>query len=399
MEESAVFMATPATLVGCAKAAGTSCSRIPDDYAAAAEPVQALSLDVSCDLIRPIQYLRAVAALMVVWLHALYIIPGAAAQLNVPNFGGAGVDLFFVISGFIMVVTTAAKDVTPTEFLRRRIVRVVPLYWLLTLAVIALAAYKDSFRNLGYPPVAIAKSLLFVPYTSIPGQPGSVWPIALLGWTLNFEMFFYALFAISLAAPRRLRLPGLVLTLGSLVVIGRLFGPFTEPLALVYTSPLLLEFVAGMILAHGWLRDGLQGWSPWSWLFVAVGICAFGLRDANFITQHSGAITMCGAVIIVGACLHPKIYAIQSRPLLELGNASYSIYLFHPFALDALVWGWHRMFPLVTFASSVLFMALALPLCAAVGWSCYQFIERPLTSRLQKSRQKTDVSQRLKASA
>lgn len=60
-------------------------------------------------MIRPIQYLRAVAALMVVWVHALYIIPGAAQQFNAPNFGGAGVDLFFVISGFIMVVTTAEK--------------------------------------------------------------------------------------------------------------------------------------------------------------------------------------------------------------------------------------------------------------------------------------------------
>src|ERR1700722_8838911 len=99
MEESAVFMATPATLVGCAKEAGTSCSRNPDDNVAAGVPIQAMSLDVSRDVIRPIQYLRAVAALMVVWLHALYIIPGAAAQLNVPNFGGAGVDLFFVISG------------------------------------------------------------------------------------------------------------------------------------------------------------------------------------------------------------------------------------------------------------------------------------------------------------
>lgn len=335
-------------------------------------------------MIRPIQYLRAVAALMVVWVHAFYIIPGAAQQFNIPNFGGAGVDLFFVISGFIMVVTTAEKEVTPAQFFCRRLVRIAPLYWLATLAMIAGAAYADSFKSLGYPPVAIAKSLLFIPYTALGGHPGNVWPILAQGWTLNFEMFFYGLFALSLAAPRRLRLAGLALTLGSLVVIGELFGPFVEPLALVYTNGLLLEFAAGVILAHGWLRDRSRDWSPWSWLFVAVGVCAIGLRDSRFITQHSWSITMCGAVIIVGGCLHPKICAIQNRPLLELGNASYAIYLSHGFVLEALVWSWHRVFPIVTLASSVLFVALALSLSAVAGWSCYQFIERPLTSRLRK---------------
>jgi exopolysaccharide production protein ExoZ len=334
-------------------------------------------------LIGPIQYLRALAALMVVWVHSLYMIPGAAERLDAPNFGGAGVDLFFVISGFIMVVTTAEKDMTPVAFFCRRIVRVVPLYWLATLAVIACAASEDSFKDLRYPPAAIAKSLLFIPYTTRE-FPDSAWPILQNGWTLNFEMFFYALFALSLALPRRFRLPGLAATLGILVVIGKLFSPFGNPLAAVYTSPLLLEFAAGMILAHGWLRAGSRAWSPWSLLFVVFGFCAIGLRDSRFIMGHSWFITMSGAFIIVGGCLHPKISAIQSRPLLELGNASYAIYLVHQFVLEALAWSWLRVFPLVTWASSALFMALALLLCAAAGWTCYQFVERPLTSRLRK---------------
>lgn len=336
-------------------------------------------------MIRSIQYLRALAALMVVWVHSLYMIPGVAEQFNVPNFGGAGVDLFFVISGFIMVVTTAEKHVTPMEFFCRRIVRVVPLYWLATLAMIACAGYGHSFKDLGYPPAAIAKSLLFVPYTAIGGHPGNVWPILGQGWTLNFEMFFYALFALSLAAPRRFRLPGLAMTLGSLAVIGRLFGPFGNPLAVVYTSRLLLEFAAGMILAHVWLRDRSRDWSPWSLLFVVFGFCAIGFRDLTFITDHAAAfITMSAAFVIVAGCLHPRIAAIQNRPLLELGNASYAIYLVHQFVVEALAWFWVRLFPLVTWASSVLFMASTLLLCAAAGWSCYRLIERPLTSRLRE---------------
>jgi exopolysaccharide production protein ExoZ len=343
-------------------------------------------------MIRSIQYLRALAALMVVWVHAMYMIPGVAEQINAPNFGGAGVDIFFIISGFIMVVTTADKDVTPVGFFCRRIIRVVPLYWLATLAMIVGGASEHSFKDPGLPAFAIAKSLLFVPYTAIGGHPGNVWPILGQGWTLNFEMFFYALFALSLAAPRRLHLPGLVVTLGSLVVIGRLFGPFGNPLAVVYTSPLLLEFAAGMILAHRWLRDGSRDWSPWTPLIVVFGFCAIGLRDSRFVPQHAAFITMCAAFIIVAGCLHPKIYAIQNRPFLELGNASYAIYLIHQFVLEALVWSWLRVFPLVTRASSVLFMALALLLCAAAGWSCYRFIERPLTSRLREFVKKPQAS-------
>jgi exopolysaccharide production protein ExoZ len=326
-------------------------------------------------VIRPIQYLRALAAMMIVWVHSLYIIPGTVERLGVPNFGGNGVDLFFVISGFIMVVTTVGKKVTPQRFFLRRIIRVVPLYWLATLAVIACAAAKHSF-NEPYPPAAIVKSLLFIPYSSLE-VPRGVWPILQNGWTLNYEMFFYSLFALSLAAPRRVRLPSLAVTLGSLVVIGRVFGPFGSPLALFYTSAFLLEFVAGMILAHGWLRHGSRDSLLQSALLIVFGLYCMG-------STHSRLIVMSGAFILVAGCLNPRICAIRNRPLLELGNASYSIYLTHEFVLEALAWSWIRLIPLATWASAALFLVLAPVLCALAGCLCYRCIERPLTSQLRR---------------
>jgi exopolysaccharide production protein ExoZ len=324
-------------------------------------------------VIRSIQYLRALAAISVVWLHAVYIIPEVAERLGAPFFGGSGVDLFFVISGFIMVATTARKDVRPAEFFWLRIIRVVPLYWLATLAVVASAAFEHSLTNL-YAPSAIAKSLLFIPYRA--PESSSDTPILQNGWTLNFEMFFYALFALSLAAPRRWRLPGLVLTLGLLAAAGKLFGPFASPSAAAYTSPLLLEFVAGMILAYTWLRHASPVWLPQPLLLIALGVYCLG-------ATHSRFIVMCGAFIIVAACLHPKICAIRNRPLLELGDASYALYLTHQFVLEALAPLWVRTFPRATRTSSALFMALALALCIAAGWLCYRLIERPMTSRLR----------------
>jgi exopolysaccharide production protein ExoZ len=320
--------------------------------------------------------LRALAAMMVVWVHSLYVIPGVLERLGASYFGGSGVDLFFVISGFIMVVTTAAKDLTAPRFFGLRVIRVVPLYWLATLATIACAAYRHSFKDLYYTPGEIAKSLLFVPYVSGGGDSVGVWPIVLNGWTLNYEMFFYALFALSLAAPRRLRFSGLVVTLGLLAVIGRLFGPFANPLASVYTSSLLLEFAAGMILACLWLRDAQRNGLALSLLAIAVGFYCLGSVFSRFVVAS-------GALLVVAGCLHPKISTLRNRPLLELGNASYAIYLVHDFVLAALAWAWLRVFPSVTCASSVCFMAAALVLCAAAGWLCYRFIERPLISRLR----------------
>jgi exopolysaccharide production protein ExoZ len=325
-------------------------------------------------VIRPIQYLRALAAMMVVWVHSVFIIPGAAERLGAPYFGGSGVDLFFVISGFIMVVTTSRTEFTPQKFFLLRIIRVVPLYWLATLAWIAYKAFQHSFR--GLTPAAIAQSLLFIPYIS-PEFPPGVWPILANGWTLNYEMFFYALFALSLAAPTRIRLPALCVTLVSLVVIGRVFGPFALALASNYSSPYLLEFVAGIILAQSWLRGPPRDSLPQSLFLIVFGFYCLGSLGSQLPVLG-------GAFLIVAGCLHPKICAIQNRPLLELGNASYSIYLTHQFVLEALAWSWMRVFPLITWTSSVFFTALALILCALAGWLCYRFIERPLTSHLRK---------------
>jgi exopolysaccharide production protein ExoZ len=334
--------------------------------------------------------------MMVVWLHCLYVIPGAVERLGTPYFGSSGVDLFFVISGFIMVVTTADKDVTPSRFFCLRLIRIAPLYWAMTLVLVACAALGHSYieldnaqwrigldgcindaclTHLRYAPAAIVKSLLFIPYRS-PEFPGGVWPILLQGWTLNYEMFFYALFALSLAPPSRFRLPALVATLGLLVVAGKLFGPFTSPLASTYSNPMLLEFAAGMILAQAWMHAEPRDWRPYSALLIVLGFYAIG-------SQHSRYVIMSGAFIIVACCLHPRICAIKSRPLLELGNASYSIYLTHQFVLAALAWSWMRVLPRVTWASTAVFVALALALCAVTGVLCYRYFERPLTDRLR----------------
>jgi exopolysaccharide production protein ExoZ len=291
------------------------------------------SQDVS--MIRPIQYLRGIAAMMVVWQHSVG--QGAtSAFIRVPEFGIYGVDLFFAISGFIMVVTTWDKPITPIEFIGHRIRRVVPLYWAATLLMVAIAMVAPALsNNLQFDAVSLLKSLFFIPYDSL-SFPGTMFPLLTPGWTLDYEMFFYALFAASLFAKRNWRLPLLIATLATLVVSSYVLPLKSVPMQ-VYTSPRLLEFAAGMILGRLWV-------------------------------------------------MKKRAPGNGGQPLLmALGDASYSIYLSHLFTLGALHAVWVRAVPVATMTSSIALMVVSLTTCAVAGWMCYWLVEKPLTMRLQGS--------------
>jgi exopolysaccharide production protein ExoZ len=327
-------------------------------------------------MIRPIQYLRAIAALMVVWHHSLGQVPGVWQFIRVPEFGPSGVDLFFIISGFIMLVTTDGKEVTAREFFRNRIVRVAPMYWLMTMLMLACAVLAPSqFRTLKFSGAAILQSLLFIPYDSL-SFPGETLPLLVPGWTLNYEMFFYALFAVSLLVPTRFRLVSLVSTLGALVLAGHVVEP-TNPILSTYTNPRLLEFAAGAIMGHFWIRGVLRVRLLFSVIWIGLGIWLLAM------VGEMPDSPMEGAALIVGGCLNPALAGLQSRVMLALGDASYSIYLSHIFTLGVLRTAWVRLVPHVTLVSAIAFMAVALIASAVAGFAVYRWVESPLTARLR----------------
>jgi len=185
-----------------------------------------------------IQYLRALAALSVVAFHA-------CQWMRIPfDIGSAGVDVFFVISGFIMWRTTSESGVKPMEFLRKRAIRIVPLYWMVTLALLASAlAFPDSFRDVQPTPWHVFASLAFVQHLNPIGLP---FPLLPIGWTLNYEVVFYLMFAGALLVPKAHRAMALTLALAGLT----LFGFIYPPAYIMLCNPLLLEFAAGMWLAR-----------------------------------------------------------------------------------------------------------------------------------------------------
>lgn len=329
-------------------------------------------------MIRNLQVLRAFAALSVVHLHAALQTPWAV--------GNFGVDLFFVLSGFIMSHVCATG---PERFAARRLARILPLYGLATLAMFALAvAAPTPERATNAEPMHLLQSLLFIPYLKSPGQ---IMPILDLGWTLNYEMAFYAIVAGALALGLRRH----ATAVAALVVVAGVaalnaYGPGSVA-AIFYTNWIALEFSLGVAIY--WLtRSSVTARVP-----PAVALTMLLLAVAALILAEMGGATagrtemrllLLGppaAVILACAVLLERSHAVRNRLLLLLGDASYAIYLSHVFTVQIL---YRLVVPRlgleVTGLPAVL---LALLVSAAVGIAIHLWVERPLLRRLVRRRE------------
>ena len=202
-------------------------------------------------MIVSLQYLRAFAAMLVVAFHAcdkLAKMQGADPSVAFP-VGLTGVDIFFVVSGFIIFVTAKQSDIGPFGFMRKRVIRVVPLYWVLTLLLAAVAVVKpDVLTTSVFETRHFVASMLFIPWQH--PQIDALLPLLIPGWTLNYEMAFYAMFAASLFLPKPIRLWALLALLAGLAISGAIVP--LDGIAGFYTDPIILEFAAGLLIARAW---------------------------------------------------------------------------------------------------------------------------------------------------
>lgn len=276
-----------------------------------------------------IQYLRGLAAVLVVCFHSM--IMKAAAPYYPIYIGSFGVDIFFVISGFIMLVTTEHRR-SPLAFWKARAARIVPMYWLATLIFIAAAAASPGMLLTArqFDAGELLASFLFIPAQN--RSIGGIVPLYTIGWSLNYEMFFYLVFGLCLMlADVRARLAACAAALCAIVWLGHLVQGGT-PLEF-YSRPIVLEFVAGMGL--GLARRRLFSMpKPLSLALVAASVALFGIgcTKAAPLAWYAA-----GAVLLVAAALawEETLRSSPNRVLNLLGDASYSIYLFHPFAQRA----------------------------------------------------------------
>ena len=334
-------------------------------------------------VIRNVQALRAVAVLVTVIFH----LPAVLTLLGWRLFGYGGVDIFFVISGFIMVYTTAGRPVTPWTFMVGRIRRIVPLYWMITLAVMVVGIAAPSLLQATQASgLDLAKSLAFIPYAK---PNGEIQPMLFVGWSLNYEMFFYLMFAAGLALPHK-RLGVLAVTVVLVGLVGA--GLLTHPVSVIgrfYTSPVMIEFALGMAIGLGapYLAERASvAFKALAGLGVVGGVLA-ALTLPVLFPDHT-SLLLCGlpATVAVGSAvaLERWGWSIRSRFVLLLGNISYSIYLTHPFVTRAVERLSTRVAP--GWPSGLALLLLAFAGTVAVGLVAHHTLERPMRWRQRRGR-------------
>lgn len=332
-----------------------------------------------------VQALRGMAAAIVVCHH--YVASQAAQGVPVGNwlleFGGSGVDIFFVISGFIMTMTQPeGREVGAGRFLARRLARIVPLYWVLTVAAFAMTALPSDIVHARIGFEKFLMSMLFLPYAEAPldmaadAHRAYVIPMA---WTLTYEWLFYLLFAAALALrlPPLARLRFIACAFFVFVATGVLLRP-AAPLLQAATSPLLLEFLLGCVVAVLYMHGmRLAGWQA-TLLAVAAWVALANVFHGSAVTRilcwGPAAGALIAAAVLVGRGCSPENPFI--RLLTRLGDISYALYLSHFFTLALFVRMQKHLPPLVDGFSPLALAAFVL-LVWNVAALCYRCIEVP----------------------
>ncbi|MET0340320.1 MAG: acyltransferase [Polyangiales bacterium] len=339
-----------------------------------------------------VQMLRAVAALSVLVHHVFEesyaLFPPGTFPTQLVLVGASGVDLFFAISGFIMLHTTWRQIGQPDAgrtFLRRRALRVLPLYWV-CLTLFFLAKGAGLYRSYTPTPYDVVASVALLPSGHLALS---------VAWTLVFEMYFYVLFAAWMRAPRRgLLVLGVPLTGLLLASLAAQLPPSEVRHFLTY--PVALEFVFGLLLAYRYRHAGAPRGGAWialaglallacSVLFTAGIERAEAMHALRFRFLYWG---LPMALVLYGALGLTRARSRAGRLLCALGDASYAIYLTHSFVMTA----YARLLKSPQLAALVpvhAWIVLITTFSVVLGCITHRLVERPLSRVLHARVERT----------
>lgn len=346
-----------------------------------------------------IQAIRYAAALLVVLDHGIATYSEKIHATNLVStgwrLGEIGVSIFFAISGFIMLLSHfddfGAQGSVP-RFAWKRITRIYPLYWIASLIYAAKTLLSGGLVTVA----TLALSLLLIPY---PGANGAVEkPVYGLGWTLQYEMFFYAVFAFSLLFKRTLGIAICVVTFLIGVASIGLYGDHAWPVVDYLFRPIVLFFVSGMFVFLGWRwlsrRRGEGGFT-----FSAGGL-AIGsilLLGAIYLGAYEWSRPFAWGALFIAA-LSPLVIAsfddthadsVKANGMRMLGDATYSLYLTHSFVIGPVARLSSRVWADVPLA---VYLIVCVIVSTLVAIATYRFVEKPLMKRLASAAPRRKVS-------
>jgi peptidoglycan/LPS O-acetylase OafA/YrhL len=320
-----------------------------------------------------VQALRALAAWTVVCHHFMQIFfdfhaHGPVGQMFIDK-GAVGVDIFFVISGLVIFLSTENKSLPPGRFLLYRLFRIVPAYWLYTVLMALLVVFaKPVLPDQRFDWSHFLLSLLFIP-TQNPGGYG-IYPTLNVGWTLNYEMLFYVLFAWALLFRLQVRLLVVAALLFAVCQAWTGYGWVSE----FYRSDIVYEFLLGiaigMIYRRGWIKPRL--WLP---LLGIVGALMVIYHAAPQLRLLAWGVP---SAVLVLACMSLERFFASSRLFKLLGDCSYSVYLMHVLVLSAggFIAQRYGINPYVMFALCVATIGVG-------SWASYEWVEKCSFRRLK----------------
>lgn len=319
-----------------------------------------------------IQWLRAFAVVMVIIFHVL--LKAQILGLTTLSFsqGAAGVDLFFIISGFIMVYITQNRKFSFIDFIKRRIIRIIPLYWILSSIAAIVYFYNPLLVNSHNGETSILSSFTLIP---IYGKA----MLLEVGWTLRFEFFFYTIFAISMYFFRHNAwYCVLLLILTSAVSLLNIDNFYIQ----YFTNPIIIEFSLGIFSFHYFMKT--KNWLSLTFilmgffLFIIFGIKNYGIENRVIFYGIPMFLFFLGSISLESIVSKQKTYL--SHFFKYIGDASYSLYLSHTFTIAIIAKLYIQLgqdIPYLFFPLSVIASVLA-------GAICYEWIEKPITKLIKQ---------------
>ncbi|WP_010224104.1 acyltransferase family protein [Pseudomonas donghuensis] len=360
-------------------------------------------------MIRNIQLLRFVAAALVVFAHSPLNLYGVSPSFI--KLGGFGVDIFFIISGFIIPFILFSNNKTNNEttstpwttFIKRRIYRVWPLYFILSIFVVVTSYLIAGSQLAAFPEISVVygsdKLNPMLILESLTFTHDAVAPIINVGWTLQLEFAFYFTVAIILGLGVR-KYESLVLWYTAVLIISALLSSYLTKIGAltdnalyrplrVMSSPMMIEFLLGMVVYRLYRNEIYLSKIP-ATLAAIIVIPLFIYAEANDIFMGLGGayhrpmvwgvfafITVWSAISLEKTLRAPKVLSI-------LGDSSYSLYLMHWLALP---WIAYFITTKVGMANlnSISLLVINIIVCQAIAIAVHKYIEKPINNSLRAS--------------
>lgn len=335
-----------------------------------------------------IQALRGIAVLLVLLFHLVTIEQKYGRSLNILpnflNFGMLGVDLFFVISGFVMVVVTRGRFLNikhAMHFLYHRASRIYPTYWVYSLLVLGVFLFKPILVNSSQGnEVNIVASFLLLPSDKL--------PLVMVGWTLIHEMYFYSVYFFILLFFSEENLVN-ALVLWATAIIGANFSlELNAPFEKLVFHPLTIEFIFGCFIAIYYFRENNKILRNYLLLSVAAAGFIASIYGQNLYHYYTEGIDPKGwwrilifglpALLIVFCFINAERNGfVFNSALVKIGDASYSIYLSHILTLSVVGRIWSGFSIDSTWDNFIMIPVLIIS-AIIVGMLSYRYIEKPL---------------------